>query len=95
MSSELESETHSKNRDIMQTTYSGMAHKLETRQPFTGSSVGANLITDKVTGDYEYQVFSYNTLIAKDTNGALWINPTKYSSTTSRIQNLIKKVWAI
>lgn len=52
----------------------------------------------------EYVVVSYNTTIAKATRSVvagaergteLWVNPRKYSNTTSRLQNIIKRVWGV
>jgi len=41
-----------------------------------------------------YEVFSYSTLIATYTfaSGEWWINPNKYSVTTSKQQNIIRRV---
>ena len=36
------------------------------------------------------KLFNYNTIIAQYENGTLYINTTKYSMTTTRIQNLLK-----
>jgi hypothetical protein len=57
----------------------------------TCSSFNGNSLKGFWDGD-TYKVYSYNTLIA--TNGdAKWISPVKYSQTTSRQQNLIKRAW--
>lgn len=74
--------------------YRTIATKLANREPFTGNSLRAYWVS--VDGQHEYQVISYNTIIAKSrhlANG--WVDPTKYSNTTSRQQNLIKRAWGL
>lgn len=48
------------------------------------------------SGD-EYLVYSYRTLIASrnSATGETWIDPTKYSVTTSKQQNLIRRAWGV
>ena len=73
--------------------YKVIETKLQNRQPFTGNSLRA--YWDGISG--EYVVFSYNTLIAKMEagGGPRWVNPNKYSQTTTRQQNLIKRAWGL
>lgn len=72
--------------------YRTIETKLENRQPFSGNSL--NGFWDAQTG--YYVVYSYNTLIASlELGGKRWVNPSKYSTTTSRHQNLIKRAWGV
>jgi hypothetical protein len=48
-----------------------------------------------VNTDKGYQVFSYGTLIASRKGVESWITDTKYSITTSKHTNLIKKAWGL
>lgn len=50
-----------------------------------GTATGSNFCT---TGE---KLFSYETTIAEWFNGKLLINPTKYSSSTSHHQTLLRK----
>lgn len=66
--------------------YRDIPKKLRNREPFVGNSMSARF--DK---EGRYAVYSYNTQIAGTgghDNKAVWINPQKYSRTTSRHQNL-------
>ncbi len=57
---------------------------------FNGSSVHGKLYRD------EYNVYSYNTLIASFKHGVLlWFDDTSYSSTTSKLQHLIRANYTI
>jgi len=71
--------------------YKTIETKLANREPFRGNS-----LTGYILGGI-YYVDSYSTQIARvNINGASpWISPTKFSVTTSRQQNLIKRAWAI
>jgi len=76
--------------DKMQDSYRTIAVKLANREPFKGNSLTAYWWGDT------YRVVSYSTLIAsRYILGDTWISPDKYSVTTSRHQNLIKKAWGI
>ena len=51
----------------------------------------------RITEDNTYEVYSYNTLVATkqlDT-GESWVSDERYSNTTSRLQNLIRKNWGL
>lgn len=66
--------------------------RLRRNYTFRGSS-SWSIITE----DNTYEVYSYNTLIATkqlDT-GESWVSDEKYSNTTSRLQNLIRKNWEL
>jgi hypothetical protein len=79
----------------MQTTYKDMEHKLYRRIPFTGNSARAVIVVDRM-GLTEYQVWSYQTLIATWPDvGMKTIDVDKYSKTTGRLQHLIKRAWGI
>ena len=87
--------------------YKTIATKLENRIPFRGNSLTAIIKDDNYSKGYF--VYSYNTLIAVynyepiEPNANLlpweslqrWVNPQKYSQTTSRQQNLIRRAWGI
>lgn len=83
----------------MQDNYQTIARKLSDLESFTGNSLTAKV--EKTWGTFSYRVYSYATLIAEKTwDGAegewhTWLNPDKYSTTTSRHQNLIRKAWGI
>lgn len=74
---------------------------IRKREPFTGNSC---------RGYYEgteYVVVSYNTAIARasrvvvvgaerhEVDGGLWVNPKRYSNTTSRLQNIVRRAWGL
>ena len=71
--------------------YNTIATRLENRQNFTGNSLRG--FWDGET----YKVWSYNTLIAtlESGGGPRWVSPERYSNTTSRAQNLIKRAWGL
>jgi hypothetical protein len=74
----------------MQDNYKTIAVKLANREPFNGNSLRAYWWGDT------YMVASYSTLIgSRSIIGDTWISANKYSVTTSRHQNLIKKAWGI
>lgn len=91
---------------MAQANYRQIEKLLATRTPFNGNSSHAYLDSDNV-----YRVFSYSTLVAVygdaetcqemfdkgwfTTPNPIWVSDVKYSSTTSRLQNLIRKAWAI
>lgn len=71
--------------------YKTIETKLKNYQPFTGNSLTAILEGD------EYSVYSYSTKIARCSLGVMWheVSPVKYSQTTTRQQNLIKRAWGL
>ena len=70
--------------------YKTIATKLANREPFRG-----NTMTGVYVGEV-YKIYSYSTLIAEIGNmGNMLINDTKYSVTTSKHQNLIRRAWGI
>lgn len=83
---------------MAQANYTQVEEAIRNRQEFRGNSCRGYY------EDGEYVVVSYNTTIAKATRvvvaGAergteLWLNPAKYSVTTSRLQNIIKRAWGL
>lgn len=72
-------------------TYATMPALLASRTPFKHGSCHAY-----TEANGNYVVFSYSTLIAGITaSGVKTLNERKYSVTTSRLQNIIRKAWAI
>ena len=69
--------------------YKTIENKLADLVPFKGNSLSAYW-----EGEI-YKVVSYSTLIAVKQPSGRVIASKKYSSTTSRHQNLIKKAWGI
>lgn len=70
--------------------YRTIEQKLKDRTPFKGNSMWAYW-----DGEV-YKVVSYSTLIAEQgSRGNLLISDRKYSTTTSRHQNLIRRAWGI
>jgi hypothetical protein len=68
--------------------YKTIEAKLDTLTPFKGNSM---------RGDWDamgrFMVYSYSTLIGYSTLSGFAIVEDKYSNTTSRHQNLLRKVW--
>ena len=57
---------------------------------FTTGTLTATLGNDGV-----YRVFSYQTEIANRGKSEPWLNPVKYSQTTSRHLNIVKRAWGL
>mgnify|MGYP000045772829 CR=1 FL=1 len=80
-------------------TYKTMPALLESLTPFKHGSAHA---TKEVTRTrMEYRVYSYSTLIGtvvwdgSEGEYEKFLNERKYSMTTSRLQNIIRKAWGI
>jgi hypothetical protein len=75
----------------MQDNYKTIERKLRNLEGFKGNSL------EGFWDDRGYNIVSYRTLIATFTpnDKVAWVNPTKYSVTTSRHQNLIRKAWSL
>lgn len=71
-------------------TYKTIPSLIATRTPFTHGSHSAYTDTDN-----RYRVFSYSTEIATAKGDEITFNDRKYSVTTSRLQNIIRKAWGI
>lgn len=69
--------------------YTQIETALKNRVPFTGNSCHAYLDGE------QYRVISYSTLVATSENGVGWVTPQKYSQTTSKLQNIIKRAWGV
>lgn len=75
----------------MTATYQQIPALLATRTPFKGNSCHAYISTSNA-----YVVVSYGTDIgAWLENGTKIVNSQKYSVTTSRLQNLVRKAWEL
>ena len=69
------------------TPYKDIPAIISNRVPFRGNSVSAHY------DGTEYQVWSYDTIIASiNWPERWWINPNTYSKTTSRIQNIVREI---
>jgi len=69
--------------------YKEIRELLSCKAPFThGYSMSAERLGD------EYVVWSYRTIIARYDllNGKWWIDPNKYSMTTSKQQSIVRQV---
>jgi hypothetical protein len=71
-------------------TYRTMPALIATRTPFKHGSHSAYTDTDG-----RYRVWSYSTEIATAKGDEITFNERKYSVTTSRLQNIIRKAWNI
>ena len=77
--------------------YKEIETRLRDTMPFRGNSL--NGFWDAING--VYVVYSYSTLIASykpslcSSDVQYWVNPNKYSNTTTRQQNLIKRAWGL
>lgn len=80
--------------------YTQVESAIRARVPFAGNSCRGYWEDD------EYVVVSYNTAIARATrvtvvgatraeSGGVWLNPRKYSNTTSRLQNIVRRAWGV
>ena len=68
--------------------YSQIESAIRARREFTGNSCAGRWLDRS-----EYVVFSYSTLIYSDDlmTGRRTLNARKYSNTTSRLQNIIRR----
>ena len=73
----------------MYVAYKEMGQYLKTLQPFKGNSVTAT------NQKGIYTVLSYDTviLVARSADDVLYYDSRKYSNTTSRLQNILKRVF--
>jgi hypothetical protein len=67
--------------------YKTIEHKLNTLTPFKGNSMSGDWY------DNRFIVYSYRTPIGYSTLTGFAIEDRKYSVTTSRHQNLLRRVW--
>lgn len=77
-------------------SYEAMPSLLVDLVPFQGNSVSAGWEYNEVGDCNEYVIRSYSTVIAKANNdGGRWVHSSRFSNTTSRIQNLLRRVWEV
>ncbi len=72
----------------MRDNYKTIEAKLDSLTPFKGNSMQGFW-----SEMGRFMVYSYNTLIGYSTLSGFTIFEDKYSATTSRHQNLLRKVW--
>lgn len=69
--------------------YRTIEAKLKSLTPFKGNSMSA-----QIAFDGSYLVLSYDTVIAINYGwGLSWLTDKRYSTTTTRHLNLVKKAW--
>lgn len=75
----------------MKVTYEEMEALLESKKEFAGNSVTARW------EDKEYVIKSYDTVIFRTDkkDSIIYFDGRKHSTTTSRIQNMIRKIFDI
>lgn len=70
--------------------YNTIPQKMKYQQTIRHGSCSADMVAD------EYNIYSYNTLMATIKKGkVVYFNDKHYSRTTSRLQNIIKDVFNI
>ena len=72
------------------TSYKDMEQAIRLRVEFDGNSARGVL-----EADGEYRVYSYRTVIATYRGGVSWLDNEKYSATTSRLQNIVRRAWGV
>jgi hypothetical protein len=78
----------------MISNYEQIAVAVAKRRPFVGNSSWGELGKDD--DGYFYRVYSYRTLIAEMRGGGnVWVSDVRYSKTTSRIQNIVRREWGV
>lgn len=71
-------------------TYKEIPNYIRYRQPFTGNSCHADL------NGSTYVIYSYYTKIAEINDFKVtYFNKNKYSSTTSKLQNIIRCIYGL
>lgn len=72
--------------------YKDIETAIRNRAPFIGNSARGELGRDE--NGYFYAVYSYRTKVAEmRQNGVVFIDERRYSSTTSRLQNIVRRAW--
>jgi len=76
----------------MQHNYRQIEQRLGALAPFRGNTMTGEWSSDRQT----FFVWSYGTVIAEydAATGNAWMNHHRYSVTTSRQQNIVRRVWA-
>lgn len=85
---------------MSQLNYRQIETALARRVPFTGNSCHAVIVPGYRDDIVSYEVYSYRTLVAQYNTQAtgevgFWVSGERYSQTTSRLQNIIKRAWGI
>ena len=71
-------------KDFLATNEAFQSGNLRAEWVYNGSMIGT------------YTVYSYNTPIAKlDPNRSVWFTPVRYSVTTSKHLNMVKRAWGL
>lgn len=79
----------------MKVNYTELEHAVRFAIPYTHGSSHAETHTNS-NGELEYNVWSYNTLMLTVVAGHVtYYNDRHYSTTTSRLQNIIKRNWDV
>jgi hypothetical protein len=74
--------------------YVEIAEAVAKRAPFVGNS--SRGVLGKDDDGYFYRVYSYRTVIAEMRGGGdVWVSDVKYSQTTSRLQNIVRREWGV
>lgn len=76
----------------MQANYDQIAYRMGALLPFKGNTMSGAWSDDGET----FTVWSYRTIVAEydAATGRAWINHKRYSTTTSRHQNIVRRAWA-
>ena len=72
---------------MAQLNYNQAVRAMENRQAFKGNTLWAQWENG------EYCVYSYRTLMLRENAEGVWFNETKYSVTTSKHQNYIRRAF--
>lgn len=79
----------------MISNYEQIEQAIRTRAAFTGNS-SFGMLVNRGEHLWVYEVYSYRTKIAEYSNkGTVWVSPEFYSKTTSRLQNICRRVWEV
>jgi hypothetical protein len=87
---------HNKQKEgVKMDNYKVIEQKLSNLESFRGNTL--NGYWGETDGNGFYYAVSYNTLIATydPYTKKAWVNPNKYSVTTSKHQNIIRRAWGI
>lgn len=74
--------------------YADIESAIKNRTPFVGNSAKGELVFTEANG-VEFMVWSYGTLIGTYSAKARWVSERRYSKTTSRLQNICRRVWGV
>jgi hypothetical protein len=73
--------------------YRTIERKLRNLEQFKGNSLRSEI--EFYDGKPQYVIYSYRTIIAMHRDGIGAVIEKKYSTTTSRHQNLIRRAWGL